>query len=93
MMPDFSAMPAERMGIAAYETTTEGTPVSPVFPDTARGRFELVDYCRGHANVFGGDECPSLEAWSSILFGEEGAVVDLDARTVVYLSPVAVRNH
>lgn len=43
-MPDFSAVPSQQMGIAVYETTTEGTPVSPVFPDTPQGRYALVEY-------------------------------------------------
>jgi hypothetical protein len=31
-MPDFSTVPKKQMGLAVYETTTEGTPLSPVFP-------------------------------------------------------------
>src|SRR5438105_2666411 len=41
-MPDFSAVPEDQMGLCVYETTSEGTPVSPVFPDTAEGREALL---------------------------------------------------
>jgi len=32
-MPDFSAVPADRLGLCVYETTTKGTPMTPVFVD------------------------------------------------------------
>src|SRR4051794_4231525 len=41
-MPDFSSVPEEQLGICAYETTSEGCPISPVFPDTPEGRWALV---------------------------------------------------
>src|SRR5690606_35849102 len=37
--------PGDEVEIAAYEITTEGTPVSPAFPDTPLGRLALVNYC------------------------------------------------
>src|SRR5579871_5510657 len=44
-MPDFSGVPAEQMGVAVYETTSEGTPLTPVFPNTREGLFQLLQYC------------------------------------------------
>ena len=37
-MPDFSAVPEQELGLQAYETTSEGLPISPVFPNTPEGR-------------------------------------------------------
>jgi len=81
---DDERAPADRMmppplgdiDIAAYETTTEGTPISPAFPDTPEGQRDLVAYCAEHATVFG-DRHAGGEAWAAVLFGE-GATVDGD---------------
>lgn len=43
-MPTFSGVAKEDMGICLYEVTTEGTPVSPVYPDTEEGRRGLASY-------------------------------------------------
>jgi len=59
--------------IAAYETTTEGTPISPTFPNTAQGRLELVRYCAEHATTFGRNRADA-ETWAAILFGKGAAV-------------------
>ncbi len=61
--------------IIAYETTTEGTPISPGFPDTPAGKLALVRYCAEHAFSFGRHRA-SGEAWAAILFGD--ASIDLD---------------
>lgn len=84
-MPDFSAVPADQMGIAVYETTTEGTPMSPVFPDTPRGRFALLEYCRKHVSTFGDHRCDRLEGWRELLFRDR-AVVDPKRKIVSYVS-------
>lgn len=70
MMPP----PLGDIDIAAYETTTEGTPISPGFPNTAEGRRDLIAYCVEHETVFG-DAHAGFEAWAAVLFGE-GATVD-----------------
>ena len=80
---DDECAPADRMmppplgdiDIAAYETTTEGTPISPAFPDTPQGRLALVAYCAEHCPTFGAHRADG-EAWAAILFGS--ASVDLD---------------
>ena len=86
--PDFSAVPPEQLGIQAYEITTEGTPISPVFPDTPRGRYELVAYCARNASIFA-DHAAGPDDWCALLFGPtarvdqrrgviEGAVIAAD---------------
>jgi hypothetical protein len=62
--------------IAAYETTTEGTPISPAFPDTPEGRLALVNYCAVHATTWGEHQADA-ETWAAILFGD-GAMVGTD---------------
>ena len=68
----------EEVEIAAYEVTTEGTPVSPPFPDTERGRLALVNYCAEHATTYG-SLMAGPEAWAAILFGG-GAMVEPSGR-------------
>ena len=80
-LDDDECAPADRMmppplgdiDIAAYETTTEGTPISPAFPDTPEGRRDLIDYCVEHETVFG-DAHAGFEAWAAVLFGERTTV-------------------
>jgi hypothetical protein len=74
-MPDASGLRADETGIVAYETVSEGTPISPVFPNTPEGRLALINCCAEHATTFG-DHRAGAEAWAAILFG--GASVDLD---------------
>ena len=74
-MPDASGLRADDTEIVAYETVSEGTPISPVFPNTSEGRLALVNYCAEHATTFG-EHRADAEAWAAILFG--GASVDLD---------------
>lgn len=90
-MPDFQGVPDALMGLAVYETTTEGTPVTPIFPDTPEGRFGLVDYCRRRVPVFGDQLSDSLEEWCRLLFGPE-AELDSVARTVALSQPTD-RHH
>jgi hypothetical protein len=80
-MPDFSHVPPEQMGIQAYETTSEGTPISPVFPDSPEGRYQLVAYCADHETVFAGATASERE-WAHVLFGGELAAVDLHTGTI-----------
>jgi hypothetical protein len=65
--------------IAAYETTTEGTPISPAFPDTDEGQLALVNYCAENATTYGTHHRASPEAWAAILFGG-GVMVGSDGR-------------
>jgi hypothetical protein len=71
--------PLGEIEIAAYETTSEGTPISPGFPDTAQGRVDLLNYCAEHCTTFG-DHRADAEAWAAILFGD--AAVALDGRVI-----------
>ncbi|MDB5184967.1 MAG: hypothetical protein JWN38_775 [Candidatus Saccharibacteria bacterium] len=75
-MPDISDVPEDKLGVAAYETTTEGTPISPVFPNTREGKINLVRYVTEHETVFANVQTDG-EAWAGILFNEAAlAMVD-----------------
>lgn len=76
-MPDFSALDKEHLGLCVYETTTEGTPLTPVRPDTPEGRWALVAYCASHLSVFA-DRRLNAEAWAELLFGDSIAAIHLD---------------
>jgi hypothetical protein len=75
-MPDFSEIPADEMGICAYEKTTEGTPISPIFPNTPEGRFLLVKHCAEHETAFA-DFTADTSEWAQLLFSVNLASVDL----------------
>jgi hypothetical protein len=64
-----------QLGLCVYETTTEGTPLTPAFPDTAAGRWALVHSCATRVSVFA-DRRPNAEAWIELLVGGN-AVPDL----------------
>ena len=76
-MPSARGLPVEATEIVAYETTSEGTPISPGFPNTPEGRLELVNYCAEHCTTFG-QHTADPEAWAAILFGDGTAVVSED---------------
>ena len=74
-MPPVEGLPPEWTRIVAYETTSEGTPVSPSFPNTPAGRLALVNYCAGHCTTWA-DHRADLETWAAILFGDASAWVE-----------------
>jgi hypothetical protein len=82
-MPDFSNVPEEQLGLCVYETTTEGLPISPVFPNTPEGRWALVHYCAQFATVFANRKV-NAEAWAELLFGDSLAVVDAQTGRVLF---------
>ena len=55
-----------------WETTSEGSPSSPVFA-TAE---ELADYCAGNVSIFGHSMAPR-EQWLKIITGEDFAHVEI----------------
>lgn len=62
-MPDFSGTPEDQLGWCMYETTTEGTPISPVL----RTPEELAEWlAENHASSFGGATA-TREQWLSMI--------------------------
>jgi hypothetical protein len=45
-MPVFPA--DAELGICMYEDVTEGTPISPVYPDSEQGRSDMAEYLAAH---------------------------------------------
>ena len=86
-MPDFSSISEDQMGICAYEAVTKGTPISPVFPNTPTGRFELVKYCSDNAFVFADRKAPDIEVWFGILFGSTAALFNVQEGTIEFPLP------
>ena len=76
-MPSVRGLPEEATEIVAYETTSEGTPISPAFPNTPQGRLDLVNCCAEHRTTFA-QHTAGPEAWAAILFGGSTAVVSED---------------
>lgn len=81
-MPDFSKTPPEEMGISAYEETSEGTLISPIFPNTPEGRFQLLKHCTENETVFGNNKA-NIEIWAGMLFGKATVQVNLEKGIVV----------
>ena len=75
LLPEQMPEPGSEVEIVAYETTTEGTPISPAFSDTPEGRLDLVRYCAEHCTTFA-DHRAEAEAWAVLLFGEGTVVTD-----------------
>ena len=73
-MPGFGDIPEEEMGICLYETTTEGTPLTPIFPDTPEGQKDLAAYASEYATAYADWEL-STQQWEARLFGEQEAPV------------------
>ena len=67
-------IPEEEMGICLYETTTEGTPLTPIFPDTPEGQKDLAAYASEYATAYADWEL-STQQWEARLFGEQEAPV------------------
>lgn len=72
-MPGVAGLAPGETAIAAYETTSEGTPISSAFPNTPRGRLHLVAFCSLMCTTWG-DNRAGPEAWAVILFGQGAAV-------------------
>lgn len=62
-MPDFSDVPEDEMGICMYETTSEGTPISPVFKDPDELAHWLAD---NNASTFG-SSTGTYEQWKAMI--------------------------
>ena len=74
---EMPAASGEDPEIAAYETTTEGTPISPAYPNTPEGRLAMANWCAEHAFTWG-DHRADAETWAVLLFGEPWATIGLD---------------
>jgi hypothetical protein len=73
-MPVFPA--DAELGICMYEEVTEGTPISPVYPDTPEGRSDMAAYLAAHP---GGISVGMTAAdWTAII---EGGLAVKDIRT------------
>jgi hypothetical protein len=86
-MPSFVELPEAALGICAYETTTEGTPISPVFPNTDDGKRQLIRYCSEHQTVFA-DHAADPRPWAQILLGDNAAAVELASGALELTTPV-----
>ncbi len=69
------AGPREDPMVVAYETVSEGTPISPRFPDTPAGRVALTEYCAEHCATWG-NHTADAEAWAAILSGTGAMTFD-----------------
>lgn len=80
-MPDVDGLLPEQTQIAAYETVSEGTPISPAFDNTPEGKLALLSWVAANCDVPGfRDRKTDIEAWAAILFG--AALVDIETGAV-----------
>ena len=78
-MPDISELSKDKQEIVAYETVSEGTPISPNFPNTQQGKLDLVAWLAEHEPILG--EPINGETWAGILFGKGGGAALMDIHT------------
>ena len=62
LLPEQMPEPGDGVAIMAYETTSEGTPISPAFPDTPEPSLGRVHYCVEHTTTYGKHHGPRLPA-------------------------------
>jgi hypothetical protein len=74
-MPHTSRLAENDTEVVAYEAVSEGTPISPAFPNTPEGRRDLIRYCAEHCTTFGPNRA-GAEAWAAILFGDATVASD-----------------
>lgn len=84
-MPSVAGRDLADTEIVMYETTSEGTPKTPAYPNTPEGRFRLVSYCAAHCSIHGATFADA-ETWAGVLFGGEMAVVDSETNRVEVFS-------
>lgn len=72
------ADPPEGDGWQMWETTSEGSPISPVFATPE----ELAEWCAEHATVFGSHKA-DRDHWLGIITGEEIAALTIAPGVVV----------
>jgi hypothetical protein len=72
-MPSVEGLLPSQTKIMAYETTTEGTPISPAYVNSPLGRLALVRFCAANRTT-SGTHMADAEAWAVILFGQGAAV-------------------
>ena len=72
-MPEVTGLAPEETEIAAYEAVSEGTPISPPFPNSPEGKLELIAFCSVVCTTWG-DKKGGPEAWAVILFGNGAAM-------------------
>ena len=75
-MPSVSGMSGGKLELVAYETTSEGTPISPNFPNTQQGKLDLVRYCTRNCSTFA-DNRVDGETWAGLLFGDAFGLTDM----------------
>jgi hypothetical protein len=75
VMPSVEGFDPSDTQIAAYETVSDGTPISPAFDNTPEGKFALVMWLAENEDVIG--QKVDGETWAAILFGRGCAMMDI----------------
>lgn len=83
LMPDFSDVADDQIGICAYNTT-ENIPISPVYRDTVEGRLELLKHCTENRTIWVGYRA-DREVWAGILFTTRDYTLDVQAGRVEFV--------
>ncbi len=83
LMPEFSDVPDDQIGICAYNTT-ENIPISPVYQDTIEGRLELLKHCSANKTVWSSYRADG-ETWAGILFSKRDCTLDTQTGRVEFI--------
>jgi len=74
-MPSVAGLAPEQTEIMAYETVSEGGPISPAFPNSPEGRMQLVKWLAENEDIMG--QQVDGETWAAILFTDALALSDV----------------
>jgi len=80
-MPEVIGLDHRQVRLCVYETTTDGTPCSPAYPDSPAGRRGLLEHCVRHVPLFAAHK-GSRREWSRILFQRRSVVVEIAKRSM-----------
>jgi len=83
LMPDFSDVPDDQIGICAYNTT-DNIPISTVYQDTPEGRLDLLEYCSVNKTIWSSYR-GGCETWAGVLFSNRPFSIDCRTRRVEFI--------
>ena len=66
--------PVGEVEIMVYEICTEGTPVTPAFPDTPEGRLAMLAYCAEEVTTLGRYKT-GVEGWAATHAAEQQRII------------------
>ena len=87
-MPNIEGLADDELELVCYETTSEGTPMCPNFPNTQQGKIDLVNHCVEKVALVGLADMGDIETWAGILFADASGMMDIHSKAVRMSTPL-----